>query len=89
MMKILLFTVQYFTIIMMYLFYTQLKIVLQQYHFLHSLQDCNDVLALAAVNAVPYEPAKGPGYLMWTTDGTYTMNGRSENHIYVSDINIL
>ena len=42
------------------------------------------MLALAADDAVPYEPAKGPEYLMWTTDGTYTMNGRSENHIYVS-----
>ena len=42
------------------------------------------VLALAADDAVPYEPAKGPEYLMWTTDGTYTMDGRSENHIHVS-----
>ena len=54
-----------------------------------AFQDRNDVLAQAADDAVPYEPAKGPGYLMWTTDGTYTMNGRSENHIYVSDINTL
>ena len=42
------------------------------------------MLALAADDAVPYEPTKGPGYLMWTTDGTYTMDGRSENNIYVS-----
>ena len=71
---------------MMYFSYSQLK------HNLISLihsKDCNDVLALAADGAVPYEPAKGPGYLMWMIDGTYTMNGRSENHIYVSDINIL
>ena len=70
---------------MMYLSYSQLKKALDNFTTIISfpsfIPDCNDVLALAADGAVPYKPAKGPGYLMWMTDGTYTMYGRSENHI--------
>ena len=69
---------------MMYFFTLNSKFFYNNIISLIHSKDCNDVLALVADNAVPYEPAKGPGYLMWTTDGTYTMNGRSENHIYVS-----